>query len=269
MSAIRNIVSISTPEHVKVPFETAGIGTRSLAKLVDFFCVGGVLIPLGLVTYTVLSVLSLATSYLIPSILVGVSWVLLAFVPIMYFTFTEYWLKGQTLGKMIFNLRVIADDGQNPSFSSIFLRNVIQLVDLLPGFYLLGLVTIFFHPKEKRIGDLVAGTLVIQERTTQMKKIAFYHTTLSLSKKDKENFKLLTVISSEFFRILESFLGRRKDLEEGRRRVLADQLIKAGWPNIEVYAGKEELFLEKIYLYLREHHYVADQPVLVSEYYSK
>lgn len=267
MSTIRNIVSISTPEHVNVPFESAGIGTRSLAKLIDLICVGGVLISIGLVIYSVLTVLSFITTYQIPSIVVGISWVLVAFVPILYFTFTEYWFKGQTLGKLILNLRVIADDGQSPSFSSIFLRNVIQLVDLLPGFYVLGLTTMFFHKKEKRVGDLVAGTLVIQERNTQMKEISFYSTHLTLSKKDKQDFKSLTVVSSELYRILESFLGRRKDLEATRRKELADRLIKTGWPDIEVYEGKEELFLEKIYLYLREVHYVADRPLLVSEYF--
>lgn len=266
---IRNIVMISTPEHVKVPFESAGIGSRSMAKLIDLILIGGIMIPIGLVIYAVSSILSLTSSYQLPSILIGLIWVIIAFIPILYFSLTEYWFKGQTLGKRLFNLRVITDDGQNPSFSSIFLRNVLQLVDILPGFYLFGLVTMFIHKKEKRMGDLVAGTLVVQERNDQIKEVPFYYTFPVLTKKDRQDFKALTVIPSEFFRILESFLGRRKDLTLDRRKELANQLIQTGWPNIEVYKGKEELFLEKIYLYMREVHLPSDQPILVSEYFPK
>lgn len=264
---IRNLVFISTPEHLKVPFESAGIGSRSLAKFIDFVCVGGILIPIGLVVTTISSFFSLVISYEVPSIIIGICFILLAFIPILYFSLMEYWFKGQTIGKWILRLRVITDDGRHPSFSSIFLRNLLQLVDLLPGFYLLGLATMFVHPKEKRMGDLVAGTLVVQERKGQVKEISLYYTSLSLTKKEREDFQLLTVIPSKQYRVLESFLGRRGDLEPKRRKELAKKLIQMGWPNIEVFAGKEEVFLEKIYLYLREVHYAADRPLLMSKYF--
>lgn len=217
---------------------------------------------------TVTSVLGYVISYELPSILIGICLVIIAFIPILYFSLMEYWFKGQTLGKLALNLRVITDDGQHPSFSAIFLRNLLQLVDILPSFFLLGMVTMFVHPKEKRIGDLVAGTLVVQERKTRVKEIPFYYTHLSLTKKEKQDFRLLQVISSELFRVLESFLGRRKDLDPARRKELAKLLIQTGWPNIEVFEGKEEVFLEKIYLYLREAHYIAERPLLIPEYYS-
>lgn len=264
MRVIRNLVLISTPEHVKVPFESAGIGTRSLAKSIDFICIGGLLIPINFMVSMLTSFLSLVTSFEIPSLLIGFSIIFFAFIPLLYFSVMEYWLKGQTLGKIILKLRVITDDGQHPSFSAIFLRNVLQLVDILPG---LGFAAMFVHPKEKRIGDLVAGTLVVQERSAQVKEIPLYYTHLKLTKKEKQDFSLLTVLSSEQYRVLESYLGRRGDLDPIRRKEIAKQLIEKGWPDIEVFAGKEEVFLEKIYLYLREEHYIADRPLLVSEYF--
>src|SRR5690606_21482955 len=100
MKVIRNQILISTPEHLKVPFECAGIGTRSLAKLIDFLCVGSILLPIFIVISTITSVLSYITSYEIPSIFIGICLVLIAFIPILYFSLMEYWFKGQTLGKL-------------------------------------------------------------------------------------------------------------------------------------------------------------------------
>lgn len=265
---IKNEVIISTPEHVRLPFETAGISTRALAKGIDLLFLSVLVLPIGFVTYQVLGLLSLSNSE-ISSIILGIFWVFIAFVPVLYFTVTEYWFKGQTLGKRLFRLRVISDDGRNPSFSAIFLRNILQLIDLLPGFYFIGMVAIFIHHQEKRIGDMVAGTLVIKEKQGKEESIPIYHTYLSLTKQDQETFGQLMLISNDFYSIIESYLARREDLHPQRRINLAKQLIQNGWPNIQVFEGKEELFLEKIYLYLRKVHYSAEQPPLILEYYLK
>lgn len=259
---------ISTPEHVRVPFETAGISTRAFAKIIDILllCIG--ILPIGMITYQFLGLLSLSDSE-IPSIVLGIFWVIIAFIPVLYFTVTEYWFKGQTFGKRLCHLRVISDNGRDPSFSAIFLRNIVQLIDLLPGFYFVGIAAIFIHHQEKRIGDMVAGTLVIKEKRGKEESLPIYHTYLSLTEQDQEMFGQLRVISNDFYSIIESYLSRREDLHPSRRLKLAQQLIQNGWPNIQVYEGKEELFLEKVYLYLREVHYQAEKPILVLEYYPK
>jgi uncharacterized RDD family membrane protein YckC len=264
MISFKNQVVISTPEYVRVPFETAGLGTRSLAKLLDLFCLSIVLLPVGLLISTLSTLLSLSTYYELPSVVIGLVWVVLAFIPFFYFSGMEYWWKGQTIGKKVFRLRVISDNGQDASFTAICLRNLLQIVDLLPGCYALGMATMFVHRQEKRIGDLVAGTLVVQERTARERELQLDHAYTVLSEADKERFADLDILPSERYFVLESFLLRRAELATDVRRRLAQQLIAVGWPAIEVFREKEEVFLEKMYVYLREVQYVAEQPQLVT-----
>lgn len=262
MSSIKNRVVITTPEYVRVPFDTAGVGTRSLAKLIDIILLGIALIPIGILISALSTVLSLSTDFDLPSVLVGIVWIVFAFVPIMYFTATEYWIRGQTVGKKILKLRVIADDGKHPSFSSVFLRNLVQFIDLLPGCFLVGLIAIFVHRQEKRIGDLVAGTLVIQERQSKEDEIKLYFSARTLSEADRKQFAQLQVLSSERYLLLEAFLSRRSSLDPELRKMLGQQILQGGWPKVVVADEKVELFLEKVYLYMREVHYPAIRPFL-------
>src|SRR4029079_2839750 len=65
--------------------------------------------------------------------------------------------NGQTIGKRMFGLRVIADDGAPAGFIAILVRNLIRVVDFLPGFYGFGLLAIVVSPRSQRLGDLAAG----------------------------------------------------------------------------------------------------------------
>lgn len=257
---MKNIVIIHTPEHVQIPFATAGIGTRALAKIIDFFCMGVVMFPLG-----ILGMLISGMVYQddIPSIIIAIIIFVLSAIPLAYFTCTEYWMKGQTIGKRVMNLRVIQDNGRNPSFLSIFLRNLLQLADLLPGLYLLGMVTIFLHRQEKRLGDIVAGTLVIYEQNKRQKELVFAYSSLYLRQEEIKIFERLTPISGDRFLALESFLLRRYELHSRVRNQLAKQLVQILWPEIQTDPGYEEAFLEKIYLYLRQTAYPSHYPRVI------
>lgn len=72
-------------------------------------------------------------------------------------------MGGQTPGKRIFGLRVIQDNGQSATFLAVIIRNFFRLLDVLPSFYFLGVVVMLFSKKDKRIGDMVAGTIVVVE----------------------------------------------------------------------------------------------------------
>jgi hypothetical protein len=49
-------------------------------------------------------------------------------------------------------------------FVTSAIRNVIRPIDFLPSAYLLGAVVILSTPKNQRLGDIAAGTLVERER---------------------------------------------------------------------------------------------------------
>ncbi|SEN30476.1 RDD family protein [Lihuaxuella thermophila] len=257
---MKNFVIIHTPEHVQIPFSTAGIGTRALAKIIDFFCMGTVMFPLGMFGMLISEMVGQDD---MPSILLAIIIFVLSAIPLAYFTCTEYWMKGQTIGKRVMNLRVIQDNGGSPGFLAVFLRNLLQLADLLPGFYLLGMVTIFIHRQEKRLGDIVAGTLVIYEHK-KPKELVLEYSSLFLRQEEIEIFKRLAPISGDRFLVLESFLLRRHELHSRVRNELAVKLVQTLWPEIQTDSGHEEAFLEKIYLYLRNTAYLSDAPKLIS-----
>ena len=81
-----------------------------------------------------------------------------------YFLFFETLLRGRTPGKMFTRLRVVSVDGRVIGWRQSLLRNLLRMVDYLPAGYLVGLVAMVASPRVQRLGDLVAGTLVIRER---------------------------------------------------------------------------------------------------------
>jgi uncharacterized RDD family membrane protein YckC len=77
-----------------------------------------------------------------------------------YFTILEGQL-GATLGKMAMSLRVVKLDGSPCGLAEALIRNVLRVVDAFPAFYLLGMFIIALTPRNQRIGDLAASTLVV------------------------------------------------------------------------------------------------------------
>lgn len=81
-----------------------------------------------------------------------------------YAIFLEGLWSGQTVGKKIFGLRVIQESGVRVGWVQAFLRNFARPVDRLPLFYLVGGVAALFTESQQRLGDLLAGTVVVRER---------------------------------------------------------------------------------------------------------
>jgi uncharacterized RDD family membrane protein YckC len=70
------------------------------------------------------------------------------------------WLTGTTLGKRLFSLRVVDDDGTPLSLRGSFLRNALRLVDGL-GYWSVAVATILYRGDGKRLGDWAGRTLVV------------------------------------------------------------------------------------------------------------
>ncbi len=70
-------------------------------------------------------------------------------------------LSGQTLGKKIMGLRVVALDG-SLSWGKVAIRNILRIIDGLPIFYLVGIIAIVTSKKHQRLGDLAAQTIVVK-----------------------------------------------------------------------------------------------------------
>lgn len=80
----------------------------------------------------------------------------------LYFVFLELTTQGRSLGKAIVKLRVVGDGGHPLRFTQSVARNLLRAVDILPGYYAVGLISMVALDEGKRLGDLAAGTTVIR-----------------------------------------------------------------------------------------------------------
>jgi hypothetical protein len=83
-------------------------------------------------------------------------------VSIGYPILTEWFWRGQTVGKRLLRLRVMDSQGLHLHFSQIVIRNLLRFVDMLPAFYLLGGVCSLLNRHSQRLGDVAANTIVVR-----------------------------------------------------------------------------------------------------------
>jgi uncharacterized RDD family membrane protein YckC len=151
-------LTIATPEGVTLELTLAGLGSRFVGALID-----------GLVlAVTYLGILLL--SYLLSLVLGEDSPVIFAVLAVLVFLLIfgydvcfEVFNSGRTVGKLAAGLRVVRIDGGPVNFRTSFVRNVLRLVDWLPGVPVVGIISILATRRNQRVGDLVAGTLVVRE----------------------------------------------------------------------------------------------------------
>jgi uncharacterized membrane protein SpoIIM required for sporulation/uncharacterized RDD family membrane protein YckC len=147
----RQHLEVETPEHVVLDYEIAGVPSRILAAAADW----AILTLLGMVTVLGLN-LWRSLSWLF-----ALQLLVLFIIVWGYFSGFEGLRRGQTPGKRWLGIRVIRDTGHGVGFADAALRNLLLPADLF-GF--LGVFLIAIHPRAKRLGDLVAGTVVVRDQ---------------------------------------------------------------------------------------------------------
>ncbi|MCL1791962.1 MAG: RDD family protein [Peptococcaceae bacterium] len=155
------LIDITTPEHVRLRYQMAGLGSRAAAFLIDTLIIYTILLCLSI------SIVSLGEpgnwgsfSGFLFDWLYAVILVIVFFINFGYFALFEYFWAGQTLGKRILGLQVVGKNGEPITFISAIIRNFLRLIDSM-FFYAAGVGFIFIHPRHQRLGDLAAGTIVI------------------------------------------------------------------------------------------------------------
>ncbi|GAB4191424.1 MAG: hypothetical protein Fur006_34640 [Coleofasciculaceae cyanobacterium] len=162
-----NRITLKTPESVELEFTLAGIGNRAYAWLIDFF-VWSITLIVFQILWTVVStqLIDVIGSVLGNSNQVelwfrAIQLLIVFFIEVGYFVVFETIWQGQTPGKRFTKIRVICDDGRPVRLQQATLRALLRPIDIY--FFCLGLFLIVFTKREKRLGDFVAGTLVVQE----------------------------------------------------------------------------------------------------------
>jgi uncharacterized RDD family membrane protein YckC len=149
---------IPTPERVAFQYEIAGIGSRFLAQILDSLVITVILIAITILAASLGGVFGSGELALLIEIILG--FILLA----GYFLVSEAAWNGQTLGKRAARLRVVGDHGEPLTLGQAAIRNLVRIVDFLPVFYAIGMLTLFINGRGKRLGDFAAGTLVVRDR---------------------------------------------------------------------------------------------------------
>lgn len=162
-------VHFETPEDVDLAFDLAGPASRMAAAIVDHAVIGvlmlaaaAVLITGGIVAIDLADLSSWDAMAEVGAFGAAVLFFVFSFINVTYFLASEWFLGGQSLGKRLFHLRVVREGGYALNFGASFLRNVARLVDILPGTYLVGLFSVLLSARRKRLGDLIAGTIVVR-----------------------------------------------------------------------------------------------------------
>ncbi len=205
----RQHLEIETPEHVVLDLEIAGIGSRALAAVLDM----AILIGASLAVLLVVGILS---GYAVR--LGRVAPVLLTIGAFLiwngYFILFEGLGRGQTPGKRIAGIRVVMDTGHAVTMGAAAARNLLRVADFLPPPYLIGLLLVAFHPRGKRLGDLVAGTVVSRDRPQEAPG-------LEREAPRDEGPPSIPELDDETFRLLAQFAARQADLGPAARTRLA------------------------------------------------
>lgn len=151
---MRDVHAVRTPENVSFEFELAGLTARALGVIVDI-CVMSMLIGLSALTCAVFGVVFAGFARALYFVaLFAIQW--------GYGAVLEWRWHGQTVGKRIAGTRVLSSNGLAISFGQAALRNLLRIVDILPGGYLLGGVSVLFDARGRRLGDIAADTVVVR-----------------------------------------------------------------------------------------------------------
>jgi uncharacterized RDD family membrane protein YckC len=235
-------LTIDTPEQIPLEFPLAGIGSRFLALALDSL----------IQTFGFMAVALLFT-WFEPDLAriwpkAGV-WVFAILVILWFLVFSGYFAvfetvwNGQTPGKRAVRIRVIKESGRPISVYEAIIRNVIRIIDQIPGVYAVGIISIFVSARNKRLGDFAAGTVVVHEAAlTELQpaweaanQVVPVYNVAQLSLADLE--------------LIEAFLQRRYDLTLDVRQRSAEQIAARMRQKLQITndgAKSDEDFLERL-----------------------
>ena len=145
---------IETAQNIAISQNTAHLGERMLAYIIDSFIIG---------VYVILIILLLVTL----NMEFGDMWALylvLNLPAFLYYVLLETFMNGKTVGKSLVNIRVVKLDGSKPNFSSYFVRWILRIIDVALSSGGVAVLTILLRGKGQRVGDIAAGTTVISEK---------------------------------------------------------------------------------------------------------
>jgi uncharacterized RDD family membrane protein YckC len=228
-----------TPEAVRLRADVAGLGSRSIALMLDVLIQAAVLVPV-LIGFLADGLGGTAETVALSLLVFTILW--------LYFPLFEWLRAGQTPGKRAQGIRVVRTSGEPAGFAPVMVRNLVRIIEVyaLP---FIALASMFFTARVQRLGDLAAGTMVIRDRTLPVPQV------LWMAPSDPSVPALDTSgLTEHEYTLLRTFLARRAGLDPAARRQLARSLAtmvrrKMGDLPTSATLGDEELIQETVRSY--------------------
>jgi uncharacterized RDD family membrane protein YckC len=241
-------LNIETPEQVELRFPVAGIGSRFLAILVDSIIQFVSVMVLFLLFVVVVSVATNGGRSSGPPVAnpdKAAKWFIAAVILFYfllywgYFSLFEAFWNGQTPGKKLMKIRVIKDTGRQVTLFEALARNLLRVVDSQP-FYLIGVITMLCNKQQKRLGDFVAGTIVVHDRLEEQPLLAHNSRTFTAALYAPPQFEersqpqrpgqvslpadAVARLQVQDLNVIDAFLARALDLEMATREEMAAKI---------------------------------------------
>ena len=226
-------LTIETPEQTSLDFAIAGIGSRFLALALDTLIqvLVGFLVGIGGTMAIGALEAALPKTGMWGFALLVLFYFLLFF---GYFSFFEIIWNGQTPGKRKAGIRVIKDSGRPLTAAESIARNLLRIVDWLPAFYAVGIASALLTKENKRLGDLVAGSLVVREFSFgELKPV--WQTAQAPSSPSLAPLGAANLTADESA-LIDSFLTRRSELDYNVRVRMAEQIFQRLKPKLTLPA---------------------------------
>jgi uncharacterized RDD family membrane protein YckC len=267
--ATEDVLIIETPERVPLHFALASIGNRFLACALDH-ALQAVAIILMVVAFMVLANYSSFGEQFsnAPKWVQAVLIVIVFLIFSSYFAFFEWIWNGQTPGKRLLKLRVIREDGRPVTFWEAAVRNLLRTFDMMPApFYSIGLISVFLSLSDQRVGDMVAGTVVIREREAEAPAFSKVFASSVSDPALRRSFRpvdfnaSLAPLTESEIEVVETFLRRRWELVDMARQWMAWRvslpILYKLRPTYDLATFTYEGFLEELlHRYRAQHRFI-------------
>jgi uncharacterized RDD family membrane protein YckC len=219
-------LDIDTPEQISLEFPLAGIGSRFLALTIDSLIQIGVVIVLiiaGWVISMSYTEISGAADRFFSQTVGAIVTIVVPFCLYWgYFAFFEILWQGRTPGKRVAGIRVIHQTGRPMTAIECIGRNLMRVLDMQPGvIYAVGLICMLCNRQNRRVGDYVAGTIVVHDKALDSVAPSWGNKTAAEPVQPE-----LRKLTPDELVLIETYLNRRYDLD-GTVRIMTAQRIVA------------------------------------------